>query len=138
MPEPDLSTMSLDQLAERERTMKARVDVMKGLHEDTRAAIVERMTALGTDQVTTSRGYRVVVVRGQSRSLDTEIAKQILQPRGLWDRAVIVTERVSEEAITAMLDQGELDEEALAPALQVTDIRPYPKVTKPTTGRKTR
>jgi hypothetical protein len=116
----------LEQLAEEERTLSA----SKQRVEEMRSEVVGRMEDLGIASTTTDGGYRVTVVRGTIVSWDVEVLKDILVPRGLWERARTIQEVVDEAAIERMVDLGEIGLDEIQPAVNVKARKPYPKVSK--------
>ena len=116
----------LEGLAEEERQLSA----TKQRVEEMRSELVGRMESLGISSTTTDGGYRVTVVRSTSAAWDVEVLKDILIPRGLWERARTIQEVVDEGAIERMVNLGEVTLAEIEPALSVKERKPYPKVTK--------
>jgi hypothetical protein len=117
----DIAT-ALDITLERIATLQEVADGFKN-------ELVRRLTEQGVSSTTTTSGRKITVVRGQTTAWDTEVLKDILTPLGLWEQARIVTEVVDERALERLLDQGQLQQEALQPAMTVKERRPYPKIT---------
>ena len=116
----------LEALAEEERQLSA----AKNRVEEMRSELVGRMESLGISSTTTDGGYRVTVVRGTTVAWDVEVLKDILIPRGLWERARTIQEVVDEAAVERMVDLGEVSLAEIQPAITVKDRKPYPKVSK--------
>lgn len=119
---------TLDNLIERLGHAEAELMAHKQIVEQLRVDLVERLSSLGVSSTVTESGRRVTIVRSNSTSWDVEVLKDILIPRGLWERARIVQEVVDDNAVERMVDVGEITLAEIEPALSVKERKPYPKV----------
>lgn len=124
-----MSEPSLDDLIEQRQLLSLREKAAKDQREEVDQLILAKLAEAGVAQAVTKSGHKVTRVEGQRRTWKINVLRDILAPRGLWAQVRILREELDKDQLTLLLDAGQVSEEELAPALEVADLKPYPKIT---------
>ena len=81
--------------------------------------------ALGVDSFTTSDGNTVDVIRGESRTVDVELLRTLVD-LDLWDRVTSITASVG--SLDREIKDGRTTDAIVEPAITRKDKKPFAKV----------
>jgi hypothetical protein len=123
-------------------TFRVNAEVLAGLGETTTNAVVDAkhaldaaketwkeaekaFLALGVDSFTTSDGNTVDVIRGETRSVDVELLRTLVD-LDLWDRVTTISASIG--SLDREVKDGRTTDAIVEPAITRKDKKPFAKV----------
>ena len=110
-----------------EATAQAVIDAKHALDaaKETWTECEKAFLALGVDSFTTSDGNTVDVIRGESRTVDVELLRTLVD-LDLWDRVTSITASVG--SLDREIKDGRTTDAIVEPAITRKDKKPFAKV----------
>lgn len=126
--------MKLAELREAYKASKLSLDQAKKEEEKYKKLLKDAMAEAGEKDFTDDAGYRFERIVQERKSMDTDKLLSELHERNLTD-CIKTVEAVDEDATLKAVESGELPQEVLADALEVTEVAML-KLTAPKKSKK--